>query len=130
MTGRQDRFDSLRRFGGLSGYPSREESPHDFVENSQASTSLSYALGHALTYPDYWTVAIVGDGALTGGMAHEALNHIAVARPSNLMIVVNDNGRSYAPTVGGLAAIANLAHYRLDPRYEWAKRTFGRILRG
>lgn len=130
LTGRQDRFDSLRRFGGLSGYPSREESAHDFVENSHASTSLSYALGHALTHPDYWTVAIVGDGALTGGMAHEALNHIAVARPSNLMIVVNDNGRSYAPTVGGLAAIANLAHYRLDPRYEWAKRTFGRMLRG
>ncbi len=130
LTGRADQFDTLRRFGGLSGYPSREESPHDFVENSHASTSLSYALGHALTYPDYWTVAVIGDGALTGGMAMEALNHIAVARPSNLMIVVNDNGRSYAPTVGGLAALANLAHYRLDPRYEWAKRTFGRILRG
>ncbi len=130
LTGRQDRFESLRRYGGLSGYPSREESVHDFVENSHASTSLSYALGHALTYPDYWTVAIIGDGALTGGMAHEALNHIAVTRPSNLMIIVNDNGRSYAPTVGGLAALANLAHYRLDPRYEWAKRTFGRMLRG
>ncbi|HEU4751451.1 MAG TPA: 1-deoxy-D-xylulose-5-phosphate synthase [Acidimicrobiia bacterium] len=130
LTGRQADFESLRRFGGLSGYPSREESVHDFVENSHASTSLSYALGHALTYPDYWTVAIIGDGALTGGMAHEALNHIAVTRPSNLMIVVNDNGRSYAPTVGGLAALASLAHYRLDPRYEWAKRTFGRMLRG
>ncbi|HKX75535.1 MAG TPA: 1-deoxy-D-xylulose-5-phosphate synthase [Acidimicrobiia bacterium] len=130
LTGRSGQFDTLRRFGGLSGYPSREESPHDFVENSHASTSLSYALGHALTYPDYWTVAVVGDGALTGGMAMEALNHIAVARPPNLMIVVNDNGRSYAPTVGGLAALANLAHYRLDPRYEWAKRTFGRMLRG
>lgn len=130
LTGRQDNFESLRRYGGLSGYPSRDESVHDFVENSHASTSLSYALGHALTYPDYWTVAIIGDGALTGGMAHEALNHIAVTRPSNLMIVVNDNGRSYAPTVGGLAALASLAHYRLDPRYEWAKRTFGRMLRG
>jgi 1-deoxy-D-xylulose-5-phosphate synthase len=130
LTGRGERFDSLRRYEGLSGYPSRDESPHDFVENSHASTSLSYALGHALTHPDYWTVAIIGDGALTGGMAHEALNHIAVARPSNLMIVVNDNGRSYAPTVGGLAALASLAHYRLDPRYEWAKRTFGRMLRG
>jgi 1-deoxy-D-xylulose-5-phosphate synthase len=130
LTGRQADFESLRRYGGLSGYPSREESVHDFVENSHASTSLSYALGHALTYPDYWTVAIIGDGALTGGMAHEALNHIAVTRPSNLMIVVNDNGRSYAPTVGGLAALASLAHYRLDPRYEWAKRTFGRMLRG
>ncbi|MEX2622422.1 MAG: 1-deoxy-D-xylulose-5-phosphate synthase [Acidimicrobiia bacterium] len=130
LTGRQADFESLRRYGGLSGYPSREESVHDFVENSHASTSLSYALGHALTYPDYWTVAIIGDGALTGGMAHEALNHIAVTRPSNLMIIVNDNGRSYAPTVGGLAALASLAHYRLDPRYEWAKRTFGRLLRG
>jgi 1-deoxy-D-xylulose-5-phosphate synthase len=130
VTGRMGEFDTLRRYGGLSGYPSREESPHDFVENSHASTSLSYALGHALTYPDYWTVAVVGDGALTGGMALEALNHIAVARPPNLMIVVNDNGRSYAPTVGGLAALASIAHYRLDPRYEWAKRSFGRILRG
>jgi 1-deoxy-D-xylulose-5-phosphate synthase len=63
-------------------------------------------------------------------MAYEALNHIAVARPTNLVIVVNDNGRSYAPTVGGLAALANLSHYRLDPRYEWTKRTFGRMLRG
>ncbi len=67
---------------------------------------------------------------LTGGMAYEALNHIAVMRPAKLVIVVNDNGRSYAPTVGGLAAFANLAHLRLDPRYEWMKRTFGRMLRG
>ena len=130
VTGRMEGFSSLRKFGGMSGYPSRAESPHDFVENSHASTSLSYALGHALTHPDYWTVAVIGDGALTGGMAYEALNHIAVARPTNLVIVVNDNGRSYAPTVGGLAALANLSHYRLDPRYEWTKRTFGRMLRG
>lgn len=130
LTGRKDGFDRLRSFEGLSGYPSRAESQHDFVENSHASTSLSYALGHALSEPDYWTVAVIGDGALTGGMAYEALNHIAVARPSRLLIVVNDNGRSYAPTVGGLATLANLAHYRTDPRYEWAKRTTGRILRG
>ncbi|MGH8959486.1 MAG: 1-deoxy-D-xylulose-5-phosphate synthase, partial [Acidimicrobiia bacterium] len=130
VTGRMEGFATLRRLGGMSGYPSRAESPHDFVENSHASTSLSYALGHALTHPDYWTVAVIGDGALTGGMAYEALNHIAVARPTNLVIVVNDNGRSYAPTVGGLAALANLAHYRLDPRYEWTKRSFGRMLRG
>lgn len=130
VTGRMDGFETLRKYGGMSGYPSREESPHDWVENSHASTSLSYALGHALTHPDYWTIAVIGDGALTGGMAYEALNHIAVARPSNLVIVVNDNGRSYAPTVGGVAALANLAHYRLDPRYEWAKRTLGRMLRG
>jgi 1-deoxy-D-xylulose-5-phosphate synthase len=130
LTGRQRGFDSLRSLGGLSGYPNRTESPHDLVENSHASTSLSYALGRALTHPDSWTVAVIGDGALTGGMAYEALNHIAVARPRRLMIVVNDNGRSYAPTVGGLAALASLSHYRLDPRYEWAKRTFRKILRG
>ena len=130
VTGRQDEFTTLRHTGGLSGYPSREESEHDFVENSHASTSLSYALGHALAgYPGY-TIAVIGDGALTGGMAYEALNHIAVTRPENLIIVVNDNGRSYAPTVGGLAALANLAHYRFDPRYERAKKTLGRVLRG
>ncbi len=130
VTGRMAEFDKLRNTGGLSGYPSREESEHDFVENSHASTSLSYALGHALAgYPGY-TVAIIGDGALTGGMAYEALNHIAVTRPKRLIVVLNDNGRSYAPTVGGLAALANLAHYRFDPRYEKAKGTLGRILRG
>lgn len=130
ITGRRDDFPTLRRFGGLSGYPSREESPHDFVENSHASTSLSYALGHALAgYPGY-TVAIIGDGALTGGMAYEALNHIAVTRPKRLIIVLNDNGRSYAPTVGGLAALANLAQYRFDPRYEKTKNILGRMLRG
>lgn len=130
LTGRADRFDGLRHTGGLSGYPSPEESQHDFVENSHASTSLSYALGHALAGYDGWTVAIIGDGALTGGMAYEALNHIAVTRPERLMIVLNDNGRSYAPTVGGLAALANLAHYRIDPRYEKAKKAIGRMLRG
>jgi len=130
VTGRRDDFEKLRKFGGLSGYPSREESPHDVVENSHASTSLSYALGHALAGYDGWTVAIIGDGALTGGMAYEALNHIAVTRPPRLIIVLNDNGRSYAPTVGGLAALATLAHYRFDPRYEWAKRSLGKILRG
>lgn len=130
VTGRADGFDQLRNTGGLSGYPSREESPHDLVENSHASTSLSYALGHALSGYPGWTVAIIGDGAFTGGMAYEALNHIAVARPERLVIVLNDNGRSYAPTVGGMAALANLAHYRIDPRYEKAKRTVGKMLRG
>jgi 1-deoxy-D-xylulose-5-phosphate synthase len=130
LTGRSSQFDRLRHTGGLSGYPSRMESIHDYVENSHASTSLSYALGHALSGYDGWTVAIVGDGALTGGMAYEALNHIAVARPKRLLIVLNDNGRSYAPTVGGLAALAKLAHYRIDPRYEKAKRAVGRMLRG
>lgn len=130
LTGRADDFDTLRHTGGLSGYPSRSESEHDFVENSHASTSLSYALGHALAGYEGWTVAIIGDGALTGGMAYEALNHIAVARPERLIIVLNDNGRSYAPTVGGLASLANLAHYRIDPRYEKAKKAVGRLLRG
>ncbi|MGA7282870.1 MAG: 1-deoxy-D-xylulose-5-phosphate synthase [Acidimicrobiia bacterium] len=130
LTGRMSGFDTLRHTGGMSGYPSRDESPHDFVENSHASTSLSYALGHALAdYPGY-TVAVIGDGALTGGMAYEALNHIAVAKPKRLVIVLNDNGRSYAPTVGGLAALATLAHYRFDPRYEKTKRTLGKMLRG
>lgn len=129
LTGRKD-FSRLRSLGGLSGYPSREESPHDWVENSHASTSLSYAMGHALADPDYWTVAVIGDGALTGGMAFEALNHIAMAQPRRLLVVLNDNGRSYAPTFGGLAMIANLAHLRFDPRYEWAKKATGRILRG
>lgn len=130
VTGRQADFDNLRHTGGLSGYPSRDESPHDFVENSHASTSLSYAAGHALAgYPGY-TIAVIGDGALTGGMAYEALNHIAVTRPERLIIVVNDNGRSYAPTVGGLASLATLAHYRMDPRYETMKHALGRLLRG
>jgi 1-deoxy-D-xylulose-5-phosphate synthase len=130
LTGRADSFDSLRHTGGLSGYPSREESEHDFVENSHASTSLSYALGHALAGYEGWTVAVIGDGAFTGGMAYEALNHISVLRPERLMIILNDNGRSYAPTVGGLAALSSLAHYRIDPRYERAKHAIGRMLRG
>jgi 1-deoxy-D-xylulose-5-phosphate synthase len=130
ITGRAGRFDGLRHTDGLSGYPSRAESEHDFVENSHASTSLSYALGHALAGYDGWTIAVIGDGALTGGMAYEALNHISVARPERLIIILNDNGRSYAPTVGGLAALSNLAHYRIDPRYERAKHAIGRMLRG
>ena len=130
VTGRVGRFDELRHTGGLSGYPSREESEHDFVENSHASTSLSYALGHALAGYEGWTVAVIGDGAFTGGMAYEALNHISVTRPQRLMIILNDNGRSYGPTVGGLAALSSLAHYRIDPRYEKAKDLIGRMLRG
>jgi len=131
VTGRQDEFETLRQYRGMSGYPSRVESEHDFVENSHASTSLSYALGMALakqrTGDGSYTVAVIGDGALTGGMAYEALNHIAVLQPPKLVIVVNDNGRSYAPTVGGIAA---LGHLRFDPRYEWTKKTIGKLLRG
>jgi len=120
LTGRAGDFDALRTEGGLSGYPSRAESPHDIVENSHASTALSYADGIAKAYrikgEDRHTVAVIGDGALTGGMAWEALNNIAIAGDSRLVIVVNDNGRSYTPTIGGLATA--LTALRTNPRYE------------
>ncbi|WP_067504800.1 1-deoxy-D-xylulose-5-phosphate synthase [Actinoplanes sp. TFC3] len=119
VTGRQDGFDMLRQRGGLSGYPSQAESEHDLVENSHASTALSYADGiskaFALRGEDRHVVAVVGDGALTGGMCWEALNNIAAAK-NRLVIVVNDNGRSYAPTIGGLAD--HLSTLRLNPGYE------------
>ncbi len=129
LTGRRDGFDHLRSFGGMSGYPARSESEHDFVENSHASTSISYALGNALAGGDGWSIAVIGDGAFTGGQAYEALSHLSVLRPQRLIVVLNDNGRSYAPTVGGLAMLAGLAGLRFDPRYEWAKRTTGKMLR-
>jgi len=121
LTGRYGAFHTLRQSGGLSGYPCRDESEHDLVENSHASTSLSYADGLAKAYKlrgeyDRTVVAVIGDGALTGGMAWEALNNIAVARDSRLVIVVNDNGRSYQPTIGGLAS--HLAAVRVSQRYE------------
>ncbi len=121
LTGRYGAFHTLRQSGGLSGYPSRQESEHDLVENSHASTSLSYADGLAKAYTlrgetGRTVVAVVGDGALTGGMAWEALNNIAVAKDSRLVIVVNDNGRSYQPTIGGLAS--HLASIRVSQRYE------------
>ncbi|TYL49584.1 1-deoxy-D-xylulose-5-phosphate synthase [Nocardioides sp. BGMRC 2183] len=120
VTGRHTAFDTLRREGGLSGYPSQAESAHDIVENSHASTALSYADGIAKAFAirgeDRHTVAVIGDGALTGGMAWEALNNIAIAEDSRLVIVVNDNGRSYTPTIGGLAQA--LAGLRTNPRYE------------
>ncbi|MFB9577643.1 1-deoxy-D-xylulose-5-phosphate synthase [Streptomyces yanii] len=126
LTGRQD-FSKLRGKGGLSGYPSREESVHDIIENSHASTVLGWADGLAkanevLGRPDH-VVAVIGDGALTGGMAWEALNNIAAARDRPLIIVVNDNERSYAPTIGGLAD--HLATLRTTDGYErfltWGK---------
>jgi 1-deoxy-D-xylulose-5-phosphate synthase len=120
LTGRYPEFGTLRQRGGLSGYPSRAESEHDIVENSHASTSLSYADGLAKAYrlrgEPRTVVAVIGDGALTGGMAWEALNNIAVAKDSRLVIVVNDNGRSYQPTIGGLAT--HLAVVRTSQRYE------------
>ncbi|MGA8987270.1 1-deoxy-D-xylulose-5-phosphate synthase [Aeromicrobium sp.] len=120
LTGRAGQFDQLRKEGGLSGYPSRAESEHDWVENSHASTSLSYADGmakanHLLGKPDH-VVAVIGDGGLTGGMAWEALNNIAADRDRRLVVIVNDNGRSYTPTVGGLAN--RLTEIRTNPRYE------------
>jgi 1-deoxy-D-xylulose-5-phosphate synthase len=119
LTGRQD-FTRLRRQGGLSGYPSRSESAHDIVENQHASTALSWADGLAdgrrLTGSDGCVVAVIGDGALTGGMAWEALNNIAAAKDRPLVIVVNDNGHSYQPTIGGLADY--LARLRTAPDYE------------
>ena len=120
LTGRQEGFDRLRQRGGLSGYPSRAESPHDLIENSHASTALSYADGlakaFALRGEARHVVAVVGDGALTGGMCWEAINNIAAGKDRPVVIVVNDNGRSYAPTIGGLAN--HLATLRLNPGYE------------
>ncbi len=119
VTGRLDGFDGLRQRGGLTGYPNQAESEHDLVENCHASTALSYAdgiaKGYALRGEKRHTVAVVGDGALTGGMCWEALNNIA-ATTNPLVIIVNDNGRSYAPTIGGLAD--HLATLRLNPGYE------------
>ncbi|WP_372410737.1 1-deoxy-D-xylulose-5-phosphate synthase [Streptomyces luteireticuli] len=120
LTGRQD-FSKLRSKGGLSGYPSREESEHDVIENSHASTVLGWAdgLAKANQVLGHWNrhvVAVIGDGALTGGMAWEALNNIAAAKDRQLIIVVNDNERSYAPTIGGLAD--HLATLRTTDGYE------------
>ncbi|MEB3983206.1 1-deoxy-D-xylulose-5-phosphate synthase [Mycobacterium sp. 663a-19] len=122
LTGRCHDFESLRKKGGLSGYPSRAESEHDWVESSHASAALSYADGLAKAFEltghrNRHVVAVVGDGALTGGMCWEALNNIAASRRP-VIIVVNDNGRSYAPTIGGVAD--HLATLRLQPAYEQA----------
>jgi 1-deoxy-D-xylulose-5-phosphate synthase len=121
LTGRAGKFGTLRQRGGLTGYPCQAESEHDLVENSHASTSLSYADGLAKAYKlrgeaDRTVVAIIGDGALTGGMAWEALNNIAAAKDSRLVMIVNDNGWSYQPTIGGLAE--HLAAIRVNQRYE------------
>ena len=130
LTGRLRDFETLRQHGGLSGYPCRAESEHDVVENSHASTGLSYALALAtarqLTGEAGKVVCVIGDGALTGGMAYEALNNIGHLHPE-LIIILNDNGRSYAPTVGGIAE--NLGQLRLSPTYEAAKDATGRTLR-
>ncbi|MCI7551559.1 MAG: 1-deoxy-D-xylulose-5-phosphate synthase [Actinomycetaceae bacterium] len=139
LTGRTD-FSHLRQRGGISGYPSREESEHDIVENSHASTALSWADGiaraKALTGTQGTAVAVIGDGAMTGGMAWEALNNISEGQHDEqgmrpLVIVLNDNGRSYQPTVGGiirhLDPVRKLDAVRVNKNYEqflqWGKRT-------
>ena len=132
ITGRREAFATLRQEGGMSGYPSRHESEHDVIENSHASTSLSYALGIAEARlrkgVDGYVVAVIGDGALTGGMAYEALNQIAHLQPPNLIVVLNDNGRSYAPTVGGLAS--HLSQLAMSPNYESLKKRISQGLQG
>ena len=134
LTGRQGGFATLRQRGGLSGYPNRAESEHDVIENSHASTALSYADGLAKAWElrgllsGRHIVAVVGDGSLTGGMAWEALNNISAAKDRPLIIVVNDNERSYSPTIGGLAN--HLATLRVTRGYErfleWGKQVLGR----
>jgi 1-deoxy-D-xylulose-5-phosphate synthase len=128
VTGRAESFDTLRQVDGLSGYPSRSESIHDVIENSHASTALSYADGIAKAFEihgekDRHVVAVVGDGALTGGMTWEAINNIADGSQRSVVIVVNDNERSYSPTIGGLAH--HLATLRTTQGYEkfleWGK---------
>ncbi|HLX88015.1 MAG TPA: 1-deoxy-D-xylulose-5-phosphate synthase [Acidimicrobiales bacterium] len=131
VTGRKAAFATLRQAGGLSGYPSRQESPHDWIENSHASTALSYAQGIAEGYrlrgeTHRRVVAVIGDGSLTGGMAYEALNNIGHAG-SRVVIVLNDNGRSYAPTVSRLSE--GLTHLRLSPSYVHARERARKILR-
>jgi 1-deoxy-D-xylulose-5-phosphate synthase len=116
LTGRQD-FSHLRELGGLAGYPQRSESVHDIVESSHASSSLSWADGISRSFAmtgqgDRYVVAVVGDGALTGGMTWEALNNISDDNSRRLIIVVNDNGRSYAPTIGGMARFLNTVRTR------------------
>src|SRR5690606_10280602 len=119
LTGRADQFADLRKEHGLSGYPSRAESPHDWVENSHASTSLSYAYGLATAQASEQgegrrVVAIIGDGSLTGGMAYEGLNNLGHAG-RDVIVILNDNGRSYAPTVSRLSE--SLVKIRNNPKY-------------
>jgi 1-deoxy-D-xylulose-5-phosphate synthase len=121
LTGRADQFDLLRQRNGISGYPNRRESAHDVIENSHASTALSWADGISRGFSlsgqvNRHVVAVVGDGALTGGMSWEALNNLSPESDRNLVIVVNDNERSYSPTIGGLATY--LTTLRASKEYE------------
>lgn len=121
LTGRRDKFDNLRQKDGISGYTARGESEHDWTESSHASAALSYADGLAKAFQikgenNRKVVAVVGDGALTGGMCWEALNNIASGKDRDVVVVVNDNGRSYSPTIGGFAE--NMAELRMQPFYD------------
>lgn len=140
LTGRKN-FDSLRQRDGIAGYPQRSESVHDIVESSHASSSLSWADGIAKAYrltgqDDRFVVALIGDGALTGGMAWEALNNISDDNDRKLVIVVNDNGRSYAPTIGGFARTLNNIRteqtyrklYRLSRKFFYRFGALGRMV--
>ena len=146
LTGRKN-FDNLRQKDGIAGYPQRSESEHDIVESSHASSSLSWADGIAKAYrltgqDDRYVVALIGDGALTGGMAWEALNNISDDNDRKLVIIVNDNGRSYAPTIGGFARTLNDIRteqtyrklYRLSrkffERFGWMGRSAFSMIRG
>ncbi len=133
LTGRAEGFDLLRQRGGVAGYPNRVESEHDVIENSHASTALSWGDGISRGFAirgesDRHVVVVVGDGALTGGMSWEALNNIAAAERRNLVIVINDNGRSYSPTIGGVATY--LSTLRVTRGYEkfldWGKEVLAR----
>src|SRR5437870_3981498 len=130
VTGRRDDFSTLRQAGGLSGYPNRSESEHDWVENSHASTVLSYAHGIATAVElrglDRRVVAVIGDGSMTGGMAYEGLNNLGVSG-RRVVVVLNDNGRSYAPTSSKLGE--SLARLRLDPRFVRNRARLERVIR-
>ena len=131
LTGRMEGFSRLRKEAGLSGYPSREESEHDWIENSHASTALSYAQGIAISFAQRGestsrrVVAMVGDGALTGGMAYEALNNIG-HRGSRVLMILNDNGRSYAPTISRLSE--SLTQLRLSPSYGAVRNKLNQVI--
>ncbi|HVB06993.1 MAG TPA: 1-deoxy-D-xylulose-5-phosphate synthase [Acidimicrobiales bacterium] len=131
LTGRSAGFERLRKEGGLSGYPSRAESAHDWIENSHASTALSYAYGIASAFKSNGedafrrVVALVGDGALTGGMAYEALNNLGHSE-ARVVVVLNDNGRSYAPTVSKLSE--SLTQIRLNPSYGAIRNKVGQLI--
>src|SRR4051812_18912496 len=132
ITGRQAGFEQLRQAGGLSGYPCRAESEHDFVENSHASTILSYAYGLAVARDSgidadrRHIVAVIGDGSMTGGMAYEALNNLGHSA-RDVIVVLNDNGRSYAPTVSKLSS--SLTSIRMNPVYMRRQRRMEEFLR-